>query len=175
MLAMLLNKYPELMGIIKAKLESVVQEAERRYSSPPGSYWYRFFRPDDNGIGGTANVWKSTMTSAAEEHLLAVATALTVPDANAYVSFGWYCDADLGVGGYLRALKQDVVKSEIPARAVYDVDNPRYLYLDFDNVIVGYNQEKLDFITYNGFGADQICFCFPFMFRIATKSALNLE
>ena len=172
---MLINKYPEIMGIMKRKLEQVCKEAERRYNTKPGSYWYRFFRPDDNGIGGTANTWKATMTSAVEEHLLAQATAITVPDANAYVSFGWYLDADLGYSGYLRVLKQDVIKQEIPARAVYEVQNPKHLYLDFDNIIVGVNQEKLDFIIYNGFGADQICFAFPFMFRIATKSALNLE
>ena len=170
-----MNKYPEIMGIIKRKLKDICREAERRYNAPAGSYWYRFFRPDDNGLGGTTKVWKATYTTGAEENFLALGSAITVPDGNGYAIFGWYVDADMGDAGYLRIKVQDVIKSEILARVVYEVKNPKHFYTDFDNVIVAWNQSKLDPIVYNSFGADQICMAFPIMFRIATKAALNLE
>ena len=172
---MLLNKYPELMNIIKRRLKGYVAEAERRYNSSVGSYWYRFFRPNDAGLGGTNKVYTATYSNGAEENFFALGSALTIPVSNAYVTFGWYVDADFGHGGYLQVKKQGVVKSEILALKPYQNDNPKYLYLDFDAVIVGWQQEVLDFVAYNAFGADQICMCFPFMFRIASKSALNLE
>lgn len=172
---MLINKYPEIMNIIKRKLRAYVAEAERRYNASAGSYWYRFFRPDDAGLGGTAKTYTATYSNGAEENFLALGSAITVPVANAYVIFGWYCDADFGVGGYLNIDKQGVEKMLVHARVPYQAQNPKYLYLDFDSVIVGWQQEILDFVAYNEFGADQICMCFPFMFRIASKSALNLE
>lgn len=172
---MLLNKYPELMNIIKRRLRAYVAEAERRYNSSVGSYWYRFLRPDDAGIAQTIHLYTYTYSNGAAEHLLEMAAPLTVPVSNAYVSFGWYVDADFGNGGYLQVKKQGVVKSEILALKPYLNENPKYLYLDFDSIVVGWQQEILDFIAWNAFGADQICMCFPFMFRIASKSALNLE
>ncbi|KKN90774.1 hypothetical protein LCGC14_0223570 [marine sediment metagenome] len=175
MLAMLINKYPEIMNIIKRRLKIYVAEAERRYNSSAGSYWYRFLRPNDPAIGGTDKVYTATYTNTAEENIFASAATITVPVSNAYVIFGWYNDADFGVGGYLKVEKQGVEKSLIHARLPYQNANPKYLYLDFDHVIVGWQQEILDPIAYNEFGADQICMCFPFMFRIASKSALNLE
>ncbi|KKL52515.1 hypothetical protein LCGC14_2284710 [marine sediment metagenome] len=175
MLAMLVNKFPEVMGIIKRKLMIYVAEAERRYNYSAGSFWYRFMRPNDPELGGTDKVYTATFSNTAEENILATAATITVPVSNAYVSFGWYNDADYGVGGYLRVTKQGVEKSLIHARVPYQSKNPKYLYIDFDSVIVGWQQEILDFIAYNEFGADQINMCFPFMFRIASKSALNLE
>lgn len=175
MLSILLNKYPEIMAIIKRRLKDYVRVAEEKYNATPNSYWYRFFRPNDAGIGGTEYQYYATMTDSDEEHLLAQSSAITVPVANAYVSFGFYIDADFGKGGYVQVEKQGVTKFEIPARKIYLQDDPQHLYIDFDHVVSGFQQEKLDFIFYNEFGADQICFAFPFMFRIASKSALNLE
>lgn len=175
MLSMLLNKYPELMGILKTQLLRYVGHSEKKYNATPGSYWYRFFRPDDSGLGGTAKIYYATFTSATEENFMALGSAITVPTANSFVSFGWYCDVDLGDSGYLHVKKQNVLKSELLARVPYESKNPRYLYLDFDNIIYVQQQELIDFVVYNGFGADQIGMVFPFMFRIASKSALNLE
>jgi hypothetical protein len=175
MLSILINKYPEVMNIIKRRLKAYVAEAERRYNATAGSFWYRFFRPDDPDIGGTTKTYSATMSNTAEENILATASTIVVPVANAYVIFGWYCDADFGVGGYFTIDKQGVEKHLLPARTVYQAKNPKHLYLDFDHVIVGWQQEIIDPVAYNEFGADQICLCFPFMFRIASKSALNLE
>lgn len=175
MLSILLNEFPELMGIIKSQLIKYVAYAEKKYNATQGSYWYRFFRPEDSGLGGTTKVYYATFNNGAEENFLALGAAITVPTANAYVSFGWYCDMDFTDAGYLRVKKQNIIKSEILARAPYESVSPKYLYLDFDGIIFGQQQESLDFIAYNGFGADQIGFCWPFMFRIASKSALNLE
>lgn len=175
MLSMLVNKYPEIMDIIKTYLKRMVAEAERRYNAPAGSYHYRFFRPDDPGIGGTEKIYWQDRTNADAEELISGGSALTVPVSNAYAIFGWYIDADFGNDGYLQIDKQGVNKSEIPARTVYLMKNPKHLYIDFDAVIVGFQQEKIEFWIYNGFGADQKCLSFPFMFRIASKSALNLE
>ena len=172
---MLLNKFPEIMNIVKRRLKVYVAEAERRYNASAGSYWYRFFRPNDNGLGGTNKVYTATYSNGAEENFFALGASITVPVANAYVVFGWYNDADYGVGGYLNIDKQGVEKMLVHARVPYQNKNPRYLYLDFDSVIVGWQQEILDFVAYNEFGADHINMCFPFMFRIASKSALNLE
>lgn len=177
-MGMLVNKYPELMGIMKRYLRAVVAECERRYKADPGTYWYRFFRPTDDEIGGTAKKYYGTFTNATAEYLLAnngAGAAFNVPTANAYVSFGWYCDCDLGYGGYFLVEKQDVVKHELLAQTVYNMENPKHLYLDFDSVIVGFQQEKLAFKTMNNFGADQKGLIFPFLFRVATKSALNLQ
>lgn len=174
MLAILLNKYPDIMAIIKMQLEEYVREAERKYNAEPGSYWYRFIRPDDPGIAGTAQRYWTSWTNATALHILGQA-ALTVPVANAYACFGWYLDFDPGDGGYLQILKQNVVKWEIPARQVYLQDNPKHLYIDFDSVVVGYQQELMDFITRNEIGAAQIGMSIPFMFRIASKAALNLD
>jgi len=175
MLSILLNKYPGLMATIKAALEEKARYCEKKYNEPVNSYHYRFFKPDDPGIGGTANQYYATMSNGAEEHLLAQASAITVPTANAYMSFGWYVDADLADSGYLRVLKHNVIKQEILAIKPYQSANPKYLYLDFDSVIFSQQQELVDYIIYNGFGADQICMAIPFMFRIASKAALNLE
>lgn len=172
---MLINKYPEIMNIIKRKLRRYVAEAERRYNASAGSYWYRFFRPDDPAIGGTIKTYTATYSTGAEENILATAATVTVPVSNAYVCFGWYNDADFGVGGYLNIDKQGVEKMLVHARVPYMNKNPKHLYIDFDSVIVGWQQEILDFVAFNEFGADQINMCFPFMFRIASKSALNLE
>jgi len=172
---MLLNEYPELMGIIKNQLIKYVRHSEKKYNAQPGSYWYRFFRPDDPGLGGTAKTYYATYSNGAEENLLALGAAITVPTANSYVTFGWYCDMDFTDAGYLRVKKQGVMKQELLARVPYESVSPKYLYLDFDMVIYAQQQEIIDFVAYNGFGADQIGFCFPFMFRIASKSALNLD
>ena len=172
---MLINRYPEVMNIIKRKLKVYVAEAERRYNYSAGSFWYRFVKPNDPAIGATDKLYSYTFSNTAEENIFQSAATVTVPVSNAYISFGWYCDADYGVGGYLRVTKQGVEKSLIHARVPYHAVNPKYLYIDFDAVIVGWQQEILDFLAYNEFGADQIHMCFPFMFRIASKSALNLE
>ena len=173
---MLVNKYPEVMNIIKAKLKQIVAEAERRYNAPAGSYWYRFFRFTDPGItGGTTLVYTDTRTTSDAEEIVSGQSALTVPVSNAYAVFGWYLDADFGNDGYVQIQKQGVTKQELHARAIYLQKNPKHLYIDFDNIIVGYQQEILAFWIYNQFGADQICMCFPFMFRIASKAALNLD
>ena len=163
------------MGKIKKALLYYVRKTEAKAKAPPGSYWYREFLPDDPGIGGTAKTYTATMSNTVEEHLLAQATAITVPTANAYVSFGWYLDADLGDGGYLRTEKNSVVKSETIARMVYNQKDPKHMYLDFDHIIFGQEQDLIGFKIYNGFGADQICMALPVMFRIASKGALNLE
>ena len=165
------------MAIIKMQLEVYVAEAERKYNAEPGSYWYRFIRPDDAGVGAAnkEKIYWWTASNGASEHLMEAATPMTVPVANAYACFGWYLDADFGDGGYLQIKKQNVVKWEIPARAVYLQENPKHLYIDFDSVIVGYQQELMDFISWNESGAAQKCLCMPFMFRIASKAALNLD
>ncbi len=176
MLSMLINKYPEIMNIIKRKLKTYVAEAERKYNATAGSYWYRFVRPNDPGVGATNKLYSYTYTTSAEENLfVTIAAAITVPVSNAYVIFGWYLDADFGVGGYLRIEKLGVEKSLIHSNQAWLAKNPKHLYLDFDHIIVGWQQETLNPVAYNEFGADQICMCFPFMFRIASKSALNLE
>lgn len=175
-LAMLMNKYPNLAEKVKKKLMYYVRITERKARAEPGTYWYRPFRPDDPGIGGTANTFFATFTASTREHLLAQATALTVPTANAYVSFGWYIDFDPGNGGYVEALKQNVIKSQLPARMIYQSPEPAHMYLDFDHVIFGEEQDLIDFIVYQAHdtGNDQIGFALPIMFRIGSRSALNL-
>jgi len=174
-LEMLVNKYPNLALKIKQALQYYVRIIERKAKAPAGSYWYRAFRPNDPEIGGTQRVYTATMTNGAEEHLLAQSSSITVPAANGYVSFGWYIDADFGVGGYVNAKKNTVVKSEIMARLIYEQKDPDHLYLDLDHVIFGKEQDVIDFIFYNAFGADQVCMALPMMFRIASRSSLNLE
>lgn len=175
MLSILLNEHPELMQIIKDKLKAYVGYVEKMYNAPAGSYWYRFFKPDDTGIGGTAHQYYSTITDVTEENLLSLGAAITVPTANAYVIFGVYCDFDPNYQGYVHIKKQGVLKNEIPLRMVYEQDHPKYLYLDFDNILFAVEQENFDFVIYSAFGADQAGMCIPFMFRIASKAALNLE
>jgi len=170
----LLNEFPELGLIIKRLLKRFTKRAENKYNADPDSFGYRFFRPEDPEIGGTAKQYYATHTAVTEEHLLAKATPITVPTANAYVSFGWYCDFDPAQTGYFRVLKQDVVKSELLARVVYEAKNPKHVYLDFDHVIYTEAQEKVDYIIYNGQAFDQIGIAIPLMYRIADKEALGL-
>lgn len=178
MLAMLLNDYPELMYVIKKKLLYFVAKAEKKYNADPGDYWYRFWRADDPSIAKTADVYYGTFGNGVEDHLLGdgiLDAGFTVKAGNCFASFGWYLDFDPGDGGYLLIKKQNVVKSSLPARKVYEQKNPKHLYLDFDHVIYSEQQELVDYICYNDFGADQIGLAMPFMFRIATKASLNLE
>lgn len=174
---MLQNEFPEIMAKLKAKLEQYVKATEKRSRSAPGSYWYRFFEPDDPGLAGTAQTWSFTFTASTRENVITKGSALTVPTANAFVYFGWYCDFEPGTGGYLETLKNGVVKSLIPARIVYNAKNPKHVYLDLDHVLFGEEQEIIDFVTYQDHvsGNDQIGMCFPLLFRIASRSALNLE
>ena len=122
---MLINKYPEVMNVIKRKLKVYVAEAERRYNYSAGSLWYRFLRPNDPEIGATDKLYSYTYTNTAEEKILVSAATITVPVSNAYIVFGWYNDADFGVGGYLRIKKQGVEKSLIHARIPYQAKNPK--------------------------------------------------
>lgn len=174
---MLQNEFPEVMAKIKRKLEHYVKMTEKRTRAAPGSYWYRFFEPDDPGISGTAQTWSSTFTASTVEHMLAQSSQITVPTANALVYVGWYCDFEPGTGGYLEVNKQNVTKSLIPARLVYNAKNPKHVYLDLDHVVFGEENELVDFRTYQDHvsGNDQIGLCFPLLFRIASRSALNLE
>lgn len=172
--AILLNEFPELALIIKRLLKRFTKRAERKYNADVGSFGYRFFRPDDPQIAGTAKQYYATHTATTEEHLLAIANAITVPTATAYVSFGWYLDFDPGQAGYLHILKQDVIKSEVIARNVYSAKNPKHIYLDFDHVIYTEAQEKVDYIIYNGQAFNQIGVAIPLMYRIADKEALGL-
>lgn len=172
--AILLNEFPELGLIIKRLLKRFTKRAEKKYNADVGSFGYRFFRPTDPEIGGTLKEYFGTHTNNAEEHLLIHTKAITVPTATAYVSFGWYLDFDPGQAGYLHVLKQDVIKSEVIARTVYEAKNPKHVYLDFDHVIYTEAQEKVDYIIFNKFGADQIGVGIPLMYRIADKEALGL-
>lgn len=170
----LLNEFPELAIIIKRLLKQYTKRAERKYNADPGSYGYRFFRPDDPQIGGTKLQYYASYTATTPIHLLANATAITVPAANAYISFGWYLDFDPGQAGYLHILKQDVIKSEVIARTVYEAKNPKHVYLDFDHIIYTETQEKVDYLIYNGQAFNQIGVGIPLMYRIADKEALGL-
>lgn len=172
---LLINEYPELLNVIKRRNKQFVFLTETKNGAPHGKYWYRFFQPDDPEIGGTEHQYYATLTSGSEEHLLAQASDITVPTANAYVSYGWYCDVDLGATGYLLVKKQTVTKDELPGRIPYEAKNPQHLYLDFDHVVFSEEQDEVDYVIYNNFGDDQIGIVIPFMFRIASKSALNLE
>jgi hypothetical protein len=175
MLSILVNKFPEIMNLIKLHLVAIVRESERRYNAPIGSYWYRFFRMEDNGINGTAKTWEQTYTTADEEELIAGTAASSIPVSNTYAIFGWYCDFDPTEAGYVRIAKNGVTKWEMPLRVIYGQENPRHLYIDIDTVIVGYQQDKVEVFTYQETGGNQIGLSLPFMFRIASKSALNLE
>lgn len=173
MAAILMNKFPEFQTMIKEQMEHYVETVERHTHSDPGTMWYRFFRPNDPGIGGTQYTYSASYTNATEMHILGVA-AITVPVSNAYVSFGWYVDVDLGDNGYLLVKKQTVTKDELKGRVPYEQQEPRHLYLDFNCVVFSEEQDIVDYVTYNDFGAAQIGICIPFMFRIASKEALNL-
>lgn len=176
---MLQNKYPHIISLMKEQLENYVRRTEDKARATSGSYWYRFFEPGDptsTGTLGTAQTWYSTFEYQTREHMLAAAAAITVPTGNAYVYFGWYLDFEPGTGGYVEALKQDVVKSLIPARLIYDAEEPRHVYLDFDHVIFGQENEIIDFIIYQDHvsAASQIGLGFPLLFRIASYEALGL-
>lgn len=176
MLSLLINQYPEIMNIIKSYLIRIVRESERRYNAPVGSYWYRFFRMDDSILsGGTAKTWEQTFTSSDEEEIIAGTAAIPVPVSMTVAVFGWYLEFDPDAAGYIRIAKNGVNKWEIPARIVYEQQNPKHLYIDFDSVIVAYQQDKLDMYTYQETGVAQIGLSLPFMFLIASKSKLNLE
>ena len=171
---MLINEHPELALTIKKKLKYFVRKAEKKYNATKGSYWYRFFRPNDTDIGGTKYQYYATMTDATEMHLLAQATAFTIPTAEAYAAFGWYVDGDLGQDGYLLYKKQEREKWELNGRIPYEQKNPDHLYIDFDHVMYGEHKELLDFITYSALGVNQILVSIPVLFRIARKSSLGL-
>lgn len=177
MLSMLVNNFPEVMNIIKKHLIAIVKESERRYNATPGSYWYRFIRMDDVQLfsGGTARTWEQTFTTADEEEVIAATGAIPIAVSNTAVIFGWYCDFDPFAGGYARIAKNGVTKWEMPLRVIYEQQNPKHLYIDLDTVIVGYQQDKLDIMTFQETGGNQIGLSLPFMFRIASKSALNLD
>lgn len=178
---MLQNGYPHIAQRIKnALVNYFVPNTEKKARAPENSYWYRAYKPNDPGIDGTDRVYYQTLTASTEEHLhedVSTHPYTTVPTGCAYVSFGWYCDCDLGNGGYLQYKKQDVVKYEINARKVYQSKNPKHMYLDFDYVLFAQEQARIEFVIYNEHdsGNDQVGLVMPILFRIDSKSALNLE
>ena len=153
-----------------------VRETEVKHNAQVGSYWFRFFKPDDPMItGGTTKTYDAALTTATEENLLALGAVVTVPTGEAVASFGWICMVDLGRRGYLHIKKEGVLKSEIPARVVYRQQDPAHFYFDMDMVIFGQENAKLDFVIYNGNAFDVTDVCIPILFRIASRAALNLE
>lgn len=173
---MLQNGHPDKMAIIKEKLLEFVFKTEKKANAKHGSYWYRPFRPNDKGIGGTAKTYYATYTASTEEELLALGSTITVPTAYAYAIFGHYLDGDLGDAGYIRIKKNNVLKVEIPARKIYQAKDPKHMYLDFDHVFFMQENETFNYIVYNvnASGNDMICMALPIMFIIASKAALNL-
>lgn len=156
-------------------LGGIVRATEQKHNAEPGSYWYRFFRPDDALVGGTAKQYYATFTTVTEEHLLAASAAMTVPTGESAAIFGIICMLDLGEDGYIHIKKETVTKVSLPALIPYRQQDPEGYYVDLDTVIVGEENAKLDFVVYNGHGADRAGIVIPIMFRIATRSALNLE
>jgi len=154
----------------------LVREAEIKYNAYKGEYWYRFFRPDDAMInGGTAHTYDTTFTTVTEEHILSSGNVVTVQTREAIVSFGWFCNVDLGKGGYLLAKKETVTKSEVPARWVYRQRSPKHYWFDFDTVIQAFENTRLDWVIYNQLGSDRAGVAIPLLFRIAPRTSLNLE
>jgi hypothetical protein len=153
-----------------------VRQTEIKHNAQSGSYWYRFFKPDDPMIsGGTAKTYDATLTTITEENILATANVVTVQTGEAVAVFGWICHADLGRRGYLHMKKETVLKSELPARIVYRQQDPDHTYVDLDTVIFAEENAKLDFVIYNGNAFDVTDIVIPIMFRIAPRAALNLE
>jgi hypothetical protein len=173
-LGILMNQHPALVAILKEKLEYFVRKAEKKYNAPAGSYWYRFIRPDDAGVGGTQYTYTSTYTNGTAVDWIPAGN-MTIPTGNSLVCFGWYLDFDPGQGGYLLIQKQNVTKSELIGRFVYEQTEPDHLYIDLDHVIYAEEQEVIRFRVMNNFGANQIGIAWPFAFRIASKTALNFD
>lgn len=155
--------------------DSLVWEAEKQYNAKHGTYWYRFFRPNDPFVGGTEKVYYATFTTVTEEELLALGSAITVKTREMIAIFGWICDIDLGRAGYLQIKKHGTVKQELHPRIVWRQQKPDNMYIDLDTVIYGVENEVFNFIVYNGYGADRSGIVIPIMFRIASRSALNLD
>jgi hypothetical protein len=176
MIGNLIKEAPHMWTVIKDLLKLYVNEAEKRYGAPKGSYHYRFMRPDDSMIsGGTQYTYYATMSTAAAEDILATAAVLTVQTREAIMSCGWYLDTDLDMGGYLLVQKEGVTKSELPARFVWRQKKPDHFYLDLDTIVYAEENARLRYITYNAFGADRVAISLPILFRIAPRAALNLE
>ncbi len=157
-----------------------VRKTEVKNNAQQGSYWYRFFKPDDPMISsGTTKTYDALISLGAsytvEENILSTGAVVTVPTGEAMASFGWICMVDLGRTGYLHVKKEGVLKSEIPARIVYRQQDPDHYYIDLDTLIFGEENAKIDFVTYNGNAFDVTDICIPIMFRIASRAALNLE
>ena len=156
--------------------EGYVRAAEQQYNVTRGSYWYRFVRPEDPFIGGTTKTYHVTFTTVTEEQIFALGISFnTVPTAEMWVCFGWYCELDLGKAGYLHIKKHGVLKDEIPARIVFRQQRPDFLAINLDRVVFGVQNDELQFITYNGLASDRTGLCFPILYRIAPRAALNLE
>lgn len=156
-----------------------VHDAELKYNATPGEYWYRFIRPVDkminDGSGATEHEYSYTYTTATEEDLFATDQELTVQTRESVVCFGWYCDVDLGKGGYLEIQEEGVPKVEVPARIVYRQKSPDFFYFDLDHIFQAYENANLSFKAYNSFGSDRDGMIVPLIYRIAPRSALNLE
>lgn len=155
----------------------IVRDAEKRYKAEKGDYWYRFWRADDPMVytGGVAYTYSATYSTAAEEDLLALDNPITVSNAEAILSLGWYCELDLDQKGYLKIQKEGVVKSSIPARVVWRQQHPEHFYIDLDCVIKAWEGARVHYKIFNGFGHDMIGVVIPLLFRIASRSILNLE
>ena len=157
-------------------LAGFVRDTEIKHNAQAGTYWYRFFRPEDPMInGGTTKQYYSTMTTVTEENILSTGNVVTVPTGEGAASFGWICMSDLGRAGYLHVKKEGVTKSELPARIVYRQQNPDHYYVDLDTVIFGEENAKMDYVIYNGNVFDVAAICVPILFRIASRASLNLE
>lgn len=157
-------------------LGGYVRQTEIKHNAEPGSYWYRFMRPEDPMIsGGTAKQYYSTFTAVTEENILSTGADVTIPTGEAAASFGWICMVDLGEDGYLDVKKETVLKSRIPARLAWRQQNPEHYFVDLDTTIFAEANANIDFVTYNGNAGDRTGIVIPIMFRIATRSALNLE
>ncbi len=152
-----------------------VRATEIKNNAAPGTYWYRFIRPNDTVVGTTQYQYDVTCTTVTEEKIFASAAVLQVPTGESTACFGWYCDVDLGQNGYLRILKEGVEKSLLIARVVWKQQNPPHFYFDLDTVIFAEENASVDYLAYNAYGSDRVGHVFPLLFRIASRAKLNLE
>lgn len=177
MLESYLTVNPALYNQCIKFLKEACREAEQMYRTPKDSFGFRFFRPDDPGIDGETDKYTGMYYNNKEIHLLGSCDKnhRCVPICNTWVYFGWTCNVNLGNDGYLEVKYNGVIKSKINAQIVYTQQYPQHMYLDVQHFRKFYQNDDVEFITYNGSNVDIIGKIHPILYRISSKHALNLQ
>jgi len=138
---------------------------------------FRELRPLDNIVGGTAGNYATVVATGTNYTQICIGTAPPVarqiPPGQSVLIIGWYLNGDLGTGGCLRVVLNNILRNEACADMVYAAFN--HTLLTLTQMVFAVPNDQLEISAFNSTGADVTCVVFPIAFLIGPAAQLGLE